>query len=691
MRLKSPPEILVAQLVFLAAQCVSAKTATEIVDKRETAPSPIVIAPSQNWDGNDGSWSSFPFQVGNPAQNVRLFVATASHQTVVVLPEGCIASDPSNCADLRGGEYHTNASSTWFKNTANLTTNIYPLQMGQQLGYTGRAALGSDDITLGWQGAGGPTVKNQTVAGIATKDTYLGLFGLTPRASNFTSFNNPIPSLVQNLKSQSLIPSLSWAYTAGNQYRLSQVLGSLTLGGYDRSRFVAHDITWGFNSQDIRDLTVQITSITSSTKSSEASLLPSSIPAFLDSSLPYIWLPQEACALFEKAFNLTWDTKTELYLLTDSQHKALASQNPNITFTLGNLTEGVAVNITLPYAAFDLMAKAPLVSNATRYFPLKRADNFTQYTLGRTFFQEAYVIADYDRGNFSVSQCSWVPNAQQDIVAIAAPSTSSPSSTGNGTTTTGDKSKSSTSVPAGAVVGGVVGGVAVLAAVSFLIYHFCIKPRRRKAEAAAAATVAVEEKPPTPPQDPEAPSDDPTYVKPELDTQPITTRWEMEGGKNVHPEREGGVAEVDGHSAQVHELPAREEVAAELMGQRDIAVEMAGSTHQERNPRFSWQNTPVEMHSSRGRIPATPRWSWVTSPGGDTLYGSSEKDPSSPQSGSATLSPQSGSATLSSQSGSAILSPQSGSRTLSPHSDSETAVSEPSPQSSRAWMRRVPE
>lgn len=33
--------------------------------------------------------------------------------------------------------------------------------MGLQLGYTGKAAMGSDDITLGWQGAGGPTMKNR--------------------------------------------------------------------------------------------------------------------------------------------------------------------------------------------------------------------------------------------------------------------------------------------------------------------------------------------------------------------------------------------------------------------------------------------------------------------------------------------------------------------------------------------------
>ena len=32
-----------------------------------------------------------------------------------------------------------------------------------------------------------------------------------------------------------------------------------------------------------------------------------------------------------------------------------------------------------------------------------------------------YLIADYERRNFSVSQCSWDPGAQEDIIAIKSP------------------------------------------------------------------------------------------------------------------------------------------------------------------------------------------------------------------------------------------------------------------------------
>jgi hypothetical protein len=160
------------------------------------------------------------------------------------------------------------------------------------------------------------------------------------------------------------------------------------LGGYDTSKFLPNNLTFGFGPEDNRELIVQLNKITTGDGDS---LLPSSIPMLIDSTVPYIYLPIEACAEFEIAFGLTWDNSTQLYLLSDAQHTALQTQNPNITFTLGNLTSSTNIEITLPYAAFDLTVSYPIVANSTRYFPLKRANDSSQYTLGRTFFQEACV------------------------------------------------------------------------------------------------------------------------------------------------------------------------------------------------------------------------------------------------------------------------------------------------------------
>lgn len=603
--------LFIFQLGALIPRCESLVSSLE----PRVAPSPIVVAASQDWDGNDGLWSSFAIQVGTPPQNVKVLISTSGYETSAIIQGGCVPAD-TDCEKDRGGHiFMPNASSTWVKNIANLSTNIYPISIDERLGYNGKASLGFDDVTLGWQGSGGPTLNNQTVAGFIYGDFRLGFFGLTPRAANFTSFDDPIPSYMQNLVNQSLIPSTSWSYTAGNQYRLNEVLGSLVLGGYDSSKFIPNDVSFPFNSEDARDLTLQLEAITMADSTTTISLLPTSIPAFVDSSQPSIWLPIEACALFEKAFNLTWNEEKELYLLTGTQHSALLAQNPNVTFTLGNLTAGSNVNITLPYAAFDLNVSFPIVENSTSYFPLKRAANDTQYTLGRTFFQEAYVTADYDRGNFSVSQCSWVPNAQQNIVSILKPDTNTSSSDSGDTT----KSKSINSVPIGAIAGGAIGGVVLLGAAGFMAYWFCIKPRRRRAESEAAAARAAERQPGrTSPPDP--------TLKPELDSEEVRRVLEMEAdkkqwlveadaqqariyemeGKKVVYEMDGkrGIwaVEADGTPIEIHEMPAREEVAVEMRGSRD-SIEVARP-----GPRWSWEMTdPVQS-------PAT-----LPSPGGSTI------------------------------------------------------------------------
>ena len=172
-------------------------------------------------NGNDGPWSTFALQIGTPPQTVKVLASTASNEIWAIALEGCQSQlgDPTGCESLRGEFYNYSASSTWDSNLSNASTNIYALGLESSLNYTGNGRYGFDDITLGYIGSGGPTLKNQTIAGIATKSFFMGLFGLTPRSSNFTSLNNPTPSFMQNLRNQSMIPSLSWAYTAGNQYR----------------------------------------------------------------------------------------------------------------------------------------------------------------------------------------------------------------------------------------------------------------------------------------------------------------------------------------------------------------------------------------------------------------------------------------------------------------------------------------
>lgn len=111
----------------------------------------------------------------------------------------------------------TNTSLTWVPNS------IFQLGLPNEmaLGLDDEANYGFDTVTLGWQGSGGPSVQHSTIANMAYYEFWLGTFGLNPQPANFTTYTDPQPSFMTQLKRNNTIPSLSWGYTAGNQYRES--------------------------------------------------------------------------------------------------------------------------------------------------------------------------------------------------------------------------------------------------------------------------------------------------------------------------------------------------------------------------------------------------------------------------------------------------------------------------------------
>ncbi len=344
-------------------------------------------------DGNDGPWSSFNVHVGTPAQVARVLVSSTVGETWVISENrtqgGCLSTDPTGCADSRGGLVNVNISSTWqdqgiyaLGDEQNLPDYLDPYDTGD---------YGLDNLGIGQPGSGAVSLDGMVVAALATKDFYLGNLGVNQQPTNFSSFSDPKPSFLKSLKQSGKIPSLTWAYTAGNQYRAKKVFGSLTLGGSDTSRYVPNGNTFEFAGDISRDLVVGLQSITfSDNTTTNKPLLSQGILSFVDATVPHIWLPIPACQAFEKAFGIQYNSTANRYLVNDTQHTAMQSQNASVSFVLGNeINGGSTVNITLPYAAFDLTTGPPIVSDNTRYFPLRQAANDTQYTLGRTFLQEA--------------------------------------------------------------------------------------------------------------------------------------------------------------------------------------------------------------------------------------------------------------------------------------------------------------
>jgi hypothetical protein len=455
---------------------------------RNSSAKPLSIPPSLYFDGNDGSWSTYHVRIGNPPQTVKLLPGTSASagDTVwVVLEEGCSQANPNltDCASDRGQVFTRNESTTW--STQRLSNEgLYQLNTFEEgkLGLTGNAYYGFDTVRLGLDGSGLPSFENQLVASYADNNYWLGSLPMSPIPFNISDLNTPIPSILGRMRNDSTVPSASWGYTAGAAYQDPPVYGSLTFGGYDASRFdnstILRDVPFGNDFS--RDLVVQLESITYDTIGSSP-LLTEEVYIFIDSMVSQLWLPVNVCQAFATAFNLTWDNTTSLYLINEAQHNALVKQNPTFTFSLvstGNSSSTVA--ITLPYAAFDLNISYPFVSTEQRYFPLKRASDPSQYTLGRVFLQEAYIIADYERSNFSVAQATFpASSAPQNLIAIEQPSELVLTKGNTG----------SSGIGGGAIAGIVVGAIVLIA----LIVTAVLTVRRRRAKKARGpATVATE-------------------------------------------------------------------------------------------------------------------------------------------------------------------------------------------------------
>ncbi|KAF2769065.1 acid protease, partial [Teratosphaeria nubilosa] len=453
----------------------------KIEPRATTLPAPISFAPDENWDGIDGQWSTFTLRVGTPEQVVRTLISFQSYQTWVIGPQGCqTAGDVGACTQQRGGSYNNQTSST-----ADYI-GIYGLGVDEDLGLVSNAIFVYDTLGLGLDGERGPTLKNTTVGQMAADAFYLGMFGLDPKPTNFTTLSDGSPSYMTLLKQQGQIPSISAGYTAGAQYRFTGELASLTLGGYDSAKFVPNDVEFDFAADNEKFLMVGLQSITTpaSVPSSPVAteLLPGPIYALLDTTVAEIWLPLEACKAFEEVFGIEYDNATELYLVNQTLHDTLKAANPTINFTLGqDLTAGPTLQIGLPYSAFDLTAKSPYqaLSTESYYFPLRRGANDTQYTIGRTFFQEAYLTINWESQRFNVSQRIWNDTSSESIVTIP-PSNGTTAAYINPSISNTDGKQG---LGEGAIAGIAVGGFAIIVLfVLFLWIWHC----RRKAACARA-------------------------------------------------------------------------------------------------------------------------------------------------------------------------------------------------------------
>ncbi|KAI9167150.1 Candidapepsin-7 [Paramyrothecium foliicola] len=563
-----------------------------VVHARASGPTPISFEPGQ-WLGDDGNWSTVAVEVGSSLQKVNILVSTASSELWVIGPGGCLPNEPV-CDAARGGVFTPAKSDSW------RSLNSWELGL-PYLGYGGNGDYGREMVS----GRNAVTedsfaISNIGVAAINTTDYYQGLFGLGIARGDFDdgeAVDSPLTSAGISAKS---IPSLSYGYTAGAHYRNTPA--SLVLGGFDTSRQVSHNTKFTLSQEDnlprplVRGIefvkTSNVASPDQPAKSTTEVLSnwDSAFLALVDSTTPYLWLPDWLCDRFAKALNLTYNDTFDLYAMTDEQYQTYKTPDLfNFTFSLSSLDNyndlgtpldipGV-VNITITSQAFLGLLQYPFKNAiqygdpAIPYFSLRKSHDNSTFILGRAFLQEAYLTTRYDEATFSLHPAVFPGDSTSSagVVAIEQ-SSNSPYA---------PQPRVQAPVPSGLrtreIVGISVGSALLVLAIVSGVWLFC--RRRRRPNTEEEASVA---KPPTTPSSSLSSTSQKTigqlisrFIKRKHSAQSSSSSDEK-GGAHVN------VNEVP--NSQIHELPAQTG-PIELDGSNqedDIVGEELGSSDEQR-------------------------------------------------------------------------------------------------------------
>ncbi|CBY00135.1 hypothetical protein LEMA_P012650.1 [Plenodomus lingam JN3] len=390
-------------------------------------PAPIPVVPDeQNWAGMDGAWNTFSLRVGSQQTNTSVLVSTAAKHILLVDAPACAQNAQQDCEDSHGRSFNHSQSTTFQE------LGDYELGSDGYRGLSGTGHYGLDTVRLG---ADGLTLNSTTIATMGANSTlstpaepWLGYIGLQSQATEFPRSSTRESYITQLFQAMS-IPSQSFGYTAGARYRVGKepALASLTLGGYDAARFADTQTNYALDSE--QRPVVGLVGLSSQSPASNGFDLfkanTANVAMVIDSTVAEIWFPIEICKAFEEAFGLTYDETTNLYLVDSILHARLLALNPEITFLITNTNTRDIVDsnaFLLPYAAFDLEAQPPYqnLTEATRYFPIRRGTDQSQWILGRTFLQEAYLKVDWERSVFSVHPRVW-DDRPSNISAVVSP------------------------------------------------------------------------------------------------------------------------------------------------------------------------------------------------------------------------------------------------------------------------------
>lgn len=146
MRLLQTAPLALLELVIAAIQAIEARPGARLLSRQSspgntTLAAPIIVEPSQHWEGVDGIWSTFAIRVGTPSSIFRVLPATSWQETWVVYGSAAgvcnaTAGVTTDCQDDRGGVFDVTKSSSW------VAEKQRPLDLNADLGYAGVGQYG---------------------------------------------------------------------------------------------------------------------------------------------------------------------------------------------------------------------------------------------------------------------------------------------------------------------------------------------------------------------------------------------------------------------------------------------------------------------------------------------------------------------------------------------------------------------
>ncbi|AEO58186.1 hypothetical protein MYCTH_2305377 [Thermothelomyces thermophilus ATCC 42464] len=236
------------------------------------------------------------------------------------------------------------------------------------------------------------------------------------------------------LKDQNMTTSSSFGLHYGSAASAAKMTGSLLYGGYDRNRVVGKmlsidgDLFKPVTLQDISILVIQgsspfnsATAISGLLAQGNSSISSAGLPVILDPCSPYLTLPKSTCDSIAAHLPVSYNASLGLYLWNTSspRYAPVVTSASTLSFTLMGASNTESLTIHVPFRHLSLNLTAPFTAT---FEPVPYLPCFTggvgAYALGRAFFQDAFVGANWEKRKVWLAQAPG-PNIPAGVDAVS--------------------------------------------------------------------------------------------------------------------------------------------------------------------------------------------------------------------------------------------------------------------------------